>query len=66
MELKGKSAIVTGGTRGIGHAVALKLAKEGCNVAINYRQNDKMARELVKEIKKMKRDALAVKADVSS
>jgi 3-oxoacyl-[acyl-carrier protein] reductase len=66
MELKGKSAIVTGGTRGIGRAVALMLAKEGCNVAINYRKSDKAAKELVKEIKAMKRDALAVKADVSS
>ena len=66
MELKGKCAIVTGGTRGIGRAVALALAKEGCNVAINYRKSDKEAKEVVKQIKKMKRDALAVKADVSS
>ena len=66
MELEGKSAIVTGGTRGIGRAVALKLAEEGCNVAINYRKSDKEAKELVEAIKKMGRDALAIKADVSS
>ncbi len=66
MELKGKCAIVTGGTRGIGRAVALMLAREGCNVAINYRKSDKEAKEIVEEIKKMGRDALAVKADVSS
>ncbi len=66
MELKGKAAIVTGGTRGIGRAVALMLAKEGCDVAINYRKSDKEARSLVKEIKAMGREAIAVKADVSS
>lgn len=66
MELKGKCAIVTGGTRGIGRAVAIGLAKEGCNVAINYRKSDKEAKEVVAEIKAMGRDALAVKADVSS
>jgi len=66
MELKGKCAIVTGGTRGIGRSVAIVLAKEGCNVAINYRKSDKEAKEVVAEIKAMGRDALAVKADVSS
>lgn len=65
MELEGKCAIVTGGTRGIGRAVAITLAKEGCNVAINYRKSDKEAGELVEEIKGMGRDALAVKADVA-
>ena len=66
MELEGKCAIVTGGTRGIGRAVAITLAKEGCNVAINYRKSDKEAGELVSAIKEMGRDALAVKADVAS
>jgi 3-oxoacyl-[acyl-carrier protein] reductase len=66
MELKGKCAIVTGGTRGIGKAVALALAREGCDVAINYRKSDDEAKEVVSEIKKLGRKALAVKADVSS
>ncbi len=66
MELEGKCAIVTGGTRGIGRAVAITLAKEGCNVAINYRKSDKEAGELVEEIKGMGREAMAVKADVAS
>lgn len=64
--LKGKSAIVTGGSLGIGTAVALTLAREGCNVAINYRRHDAEAKEVVREIEKMGRKGLAVKADVSS
>ena len=64
--LEGKNAIVTGGTRGIGAAVALTLAREGCNVAINYRRSDKEAKEIVKQIEGMGRKGLAVKADVAS
>jgi len=64
--LKGKNAIVTGGSMGIGTAVALALAKEGCNVAINYRRHDTEAKEVVNKIKKMGRKGLAIKADVSS
>ena len=44
--LEGKGAIVTGGSRGIGTSVALTLAREGCNVAINYRKSDTEAKEL--------------------
>jgi 3-oxoacyl-[acyl-carrier protein] reductase len=64
--LEGKSAIVTGGSLGIGTAIALELAKEGCNVAINYRRHDKEAKEVVREIEEMGRKGLAVQADVSS
>jgi 3-oxoacyl-[acyl-carrier protein] reductase len=64
--LKGKSAIVTGGSIGIGTAIALGLAQEGCNVAINYRRHDKEANEVVGKIKTMGCKALAVKADVSN
>jgi 3-oxoacyl-[acyl-carrier protein] reductase len=64
--LEGKSAIVTGGSLGIGTAVALGLAKEGCNVAINYRRHDTEAKEVVRKIEEMGRKGLAVKADVSS
>lgn len=66
MELEGKSAIITGGSLGIGKAIALAFAKEGANVAINYRRHDKEAKEVVKEIKEMGRKGLAIKADVSS
>jgi 3-oxoacyl-[acyl-carrier protein] reductase len=64
--LEGKNAIVTGGTRGIGAAVALTLTREGCNVAINYRRSDAEAKKIVDQIKKMGRKGLAVKADVAS
>jgi 3-oxoacyl-[acyl-carrier protein] reductase len=64
--LKGKSAIVTGGSMGIGTAVALALAKEGCNVAINYRRHDVEAKEVVRKISEMGQKGLAIKADVSS
>jgi len=64
--LEGKGAIVTGGSLGIGRAIALELAREGANVAVNYRRHDAEARQVVAEIEKMGRKGLAVKADVSS
>ena len=64
--LKGKGAIVTGGSLGIGRAIALDLAREGANVAVNYRRHDTEAKEVVAAIEKMGRQGLAVKADVSS
>jgi 3-oxoacyl-[acyl-carrier protein] reductase len=63
--LEGKGAIVTGGSLGIGRAVALELAREGANVAVNYRRHDAEANAAVAEMEKMGRKALAVKADVS-
>jgi 3-oxoacyl-[acyl-carrier protein] reductase len=66
MDLEGKVAIVTGGSLGIGTAIALDLAKNGANVAINYRKHDKEAKEVVAQIEKMGRKGLVVKADVSS
>ena len=50
MELEGKNAIVTGGSLGIGTAIALKLAEEGANVAINYMKHDEEAKAVVAEI----------------
>jgi len=64
--LEGKSAIVTGGSLGIGTAVALALAREGCDVAINYRRHDTEARQVVEQIEAAGRRGLAIKADVSS
>lgn len=65
MDLKDKSAIVTGGSLGIGAAIALELARDGANVAINYRKHADEANNIVAEIKKMGRKGLAVQADVS-
>jgi 3-oxoacyl-[acyl-carrier protein] reductase len=64
--LQGKGAIVTGGSLGIGRAIAIGLAREGCNVAVNYRRHDAEAKQVVAEIEKLGRKGLAVKADVSN
>ena len=66
MDLKGKSAIVTGGSLGIGAAIAKKLASYGANVAINYRKHDEEAKAVVASIEAAGGRGLAVKADVSS
>ena len=63
--LEDKVALVTGGALGIGRAIALELAKNGCNVAVNYRSSDKAANELVDEIKSLGRKAIAIQADIS-
>jgi 3-oxoacyl-[acyl-carrier protein] reductase len=64
--LEGKNAIVTGGSLGIGAAITLTLAREGCNVAINYRRHDTEAKEIAGQIEAMGRRGLAIKADVQS
>jgi 3-oxoacyl-[acyl-carrier protein] reductase len=66
VELEGKVAIVTGASLGIGSACALDLAKNGANVAINYRKHDAEANAICEQINSMGRRGLAVKADVSS
>lgn len=65
MQLKGKTAVVTGGSRGIGRAIALELASCGANVVVNYTRNSKAADEVVAEIEAMGLSGMAVKADVS-
>ncbi|MFT7820239.1 3-oxoacyl-[acyl-carrier-protein] reductase [Bacillus siamensis] len=61
-----KTAVVTGASRGIGRAIALDLAKNGCNVVVNYSGSEAKANEVVDEIKSLGRNAIAVKADVSN
>jgi len=65
MRLPGKNALVTGASRGIGRGIALALAKEGANVAINYFQSKDKAEAVVSEIRSMHCDAIAIRADVS-
>jgi 3-oxoacyl-[acyl-carrier protein] reductase len=61
----GRVALVTGGSRGIGRATALRLAREGADVAISYASRDDAAREVVSEIKALGRRAVSVACDVS-
>ncbi|WML43670.1 3-oxoacyl-[acyl-carrier-protein] reductase [Neobacillus sp. PS3-40] len=66
MNLEGKSALVTGASRGIGREIALELARQGANVAVNFAGNEAKANEVVDEIKALGRDAFSVKCDVSN
>jgi 3-oxoacyl-[acyl-carrier protein] reductase len=63
--LAGKVAVVTGASRGIGKAIALALASEGANVAVNYASSSSAADTLVQEIQAIGSEAIAVPADVS-
>ncbi len=65
MQLSGKTAIVTGGSRGIGRAIALKLAELGANIVVNYSSSPDKANEVIKEIEAIGVKAMAIKADVS-
>jgi len=64
-KLKGKVAVVTGGSRDIGRAISIKLAKEGAKVIVNYYNSESGAKETVAIIKSSDGEAMAVKADVS-
>jgi 3-oxoacyl-[acyl-carrier protein] reductase len=64
-ELKGKVALVTGSSRGLGRAIAVALAAAGADVAVNYRKNAKEADAVVAEIRKLGRRAVAIGSDVS-
>jgi 3-oxoacyl-[acyl-carrier protein] reductase len=61
----GRSAIVTGASRGIGRAIALKLAAEGANVVVNYNVNEAAANEVAEQVRSLGSQAAVVQADVS-
>ena len=63
--LKGKCAVITGASRGIGKCIAKKFAKEGANVVINYRNYEEEALKVKKELEDLGSQVLVVKADVS-
>ena len=66
IDLSGKSAVITGGARGIGRAIALRFAAQGADVCFSYRGNAEAARATAEEIEAMGRKALAVQADVAA
>jgi len=65
IDLSGKSAVVTGGSRGIGRAIARRLAEQGADVAFSYVSNEAAAKETAATIEALGRKALGVQADVS-
>ena len=65
LEFKGKVALITGASRGIGRAIAIELAKNGANIAINYNSNLKSAKETQKLVNKTGVKSEIIKADVS-
>jgi 3-oxoacyl-[acyl-carrier protein] reductase len=65
IDLMGKSAVVTGGSRGIGRAIGLRLAGQGADLAFSYRGNAAAAADTAAAIEALGRKALAIQADVS-
>lgn len=65
IDLTGKVALVTGASRGIGRAISLALSVAGAKVAVNYRENEAMASEVVQEIERRGGSVLAWRADVA-
>ncbi len=65
MRFKGKRVLITGGSRGIGRAAALRLASEGADCAINFVKDEEKAAETAAEIEKLGSKALAIKADIT-
>jgi len=65
MKLKGRTALVTGASRGIGRAIALALAEEGADVAVNYVSSKAPAKKVMEEIQKMGRKVILAQADVA-
>ena len=65
MKLAGKTALVTGGSRGIGRGIVWELVREGAKVAFVYRSNTEAANQLVKDLELDQREVIAIQADVS-
>ncbi len=65
IDLSGKTALVTGASRGIGRAIARRLAGLGARVAVNYHQNADAANEVVQQINQQGSEAMAIQGDVS-
>ena len=64
MSLQGAHALITGGSRGIGRGIALKLAEAGVKVAVHYYQNEAAAKDTLAEVRRRGSEGLVVQADV--
>lgn len=64
LDLQGRKALVTGGSRGIGRAVALELARHGADVAVNYLERAEAAEEVAEAVRRLGQEALTLQADV--
>lgn len=64
-KLDGKIALVTGSSRGIGRGIVLEFAREGADVAVNYRRDEAAAKETVRAVEGLGRRAVAIQADVA-
>src|SRR5215470_11172502 len=64
--LKGKTALVTGASRGIGRAIAIELAREGAKVALNYQSSDAKAQEVAEEIARFEGSCVLAKANLAN
>ncbi len=66
MELQGRVAVITGGSRGIGKGISLALAKEGSDIAVVYRKDEVEAKKTIEEIETIGRRALAYRGNVTN
>ena len=64
IDLAGKVALITGGSRGIGRAIALRLAGQGADIAFSYRGNEDAAKATVTDLEALGRKAVAIQGDV--
>ena len=65
-DLSGKAALVTGGSRGLGRAISLAFARQGADLAVNYRGNAAAADEIIASIRELGRQAIAIQGDTSA